>query len=618
MPATPSPCVEAHDDDAAGGAAVAVDGLDVGAHDLALRGDEEELLVRLGDELDGSHGSGLGALERDEPDALGAAVHGPEVAQRHALAVAGLGQHEDVAVGLDHAHAHDAVALARQADADDAGRVAAHGPDLALVEAGEAALRRGQDDVVLSRRDGHPGEGVVGPDREGPDAGGAHALEALDGRLLDEALHRGHDEVVAGLEVGQRDDRQDPLAGLHLDALEVDDGHALGLSGGVGNGVDLGAEDAPTIGEEERPVVRVGDEQVRHGILLDRARPDDALAAARLAPVGDEGLALDVAATRDGHHDVLVGDEVVVGELLVGAALDARATVLPVARVQLPELVADDLEDAPRVGQDVLELRDARDDRDVLVLDLLALERRQATQLHLEDGVGLDLGEPEAADEVGARGLHVRRLADGRDHGVEVVERGLEALEDVGAVTGLLEVELGAPAHDLATPVDVVLEERLERQGLGLAVDEGHDVGVEGHLQRRVLEEVVEHLAGRRVLLALDDDAHAVAVRLVAHVGDALDLAALHEVGDLLEQGRLVDLVGDGRGDDGGAAGTGLLERHLGLHDDSAAPVGVHVADGVDLLPLAGDRVAAPVVAEDRAAGGQVGAEQVLGRAGPW
>ena len=59
-----------------------------------------------------------------------------------------------------------------------------------------------------------------------------------------------------------------------------------------------------------------------------------------------------------------------------------------------------------------------------------------------------------------ARVLHVRRLADGPDDLVEVVERDLEALEDVGAVARLLEVELGAPTDDLAAPVDVVLEDR--------------------------------------------------------------------------------------------------------------------------------------------------------------
>ena len=141
----------------------------------------------------------------------------------------------------------------------------------------------------------------------------------------------------------------------------------------------------------------VGHQQVADGVLFDGARADDALAAARLAAVRDERLALDVAATADGDDHVLVGDEVVVAELLVGAALDARAAVLAVLDVQLAQLVADDLEHALGVGQDVLELGDALDDGHVLVLDLLALERRQTAQLHLEDGVGLDLARARSA-----------------------------------------------------------------------------------------------------------------------------------------------------------------------------------------------------------------------------
>src|ERR1700690_510944 len=57
------PFVQAHHDDTAGGAAVAVDGLHVGAHDLAPGADEEQLLIVLGDELDGRHGTRLAALE---------------------------------------------------------------------------------------------------------------------------------------------------------------------------------------------------------------------------------------------------------------------------------------------------------------------------------------------------------------------------------------------------------------------------------------------------------------------------------------------------------------------------------------------------------------------------
>ena len=56
-------------------------------------------------------------------------------------------------------------------------------------------------------------------------------------------------------------------------------------------------------------------------------------------------------------------------------------------------------------------------------------------------------------------------------------------------------------------------------------------------------------ISGTLAALELDDDAHAVAVGLVAQVGDALDPLVAHQVGDLLDQLRLVDLVGD-LGDD--------------------------------------------------------------------
>ena len=117
--------------------------------------------------------------------------------------------------------------------------------------------------------------------------------------------------------------------------------------------------------------------------------------------------------------------------------------------------------------------------------------------------------------------LDVGRLADRLDDRVEVVERDLEALEDVGPGARLLEVELGPPADDLAAVVDVVAEDALERQRLGLAVDEREHVQVERRLQRGVLEQVVQHLVRVRVALDLDVDPHPVAVGLVAQVADA-------------------------------------------------------------------------------------------------
>ena len=113
-----------------------------------------------------------------------------------------------------------------------------------------------------------------------------------------------------------------------------------------------------------------------------------------------------------------------------------------------------------RVGEDVLELGDQLDDREVLVLDLLALERGEAGEPHVEDRLGLELRqvEPRSSGSSGRRSTSAR-LADRLDDRVEVVEGDLEALEDVGPGAGLAEVELGPAPDDLAAVVDVVLED---------------------------------------------------------------------------------------------------------------------------------------------------------------
>ena len=132
------------------------------------------------------------------------------------------------------------------------------------------------------------------------------------------------------------------LAGLDLDAGQVDDRDPLGLAAGVGDRVDLGAEDAPAVREEERPVVGVGHEEAVDRVLLAGHVADDPLAAAALAPVGGHRLALDVAAPADRHDDVLVGDQVLVGHLAARVVDDARPALAGVLALELEQLVLDD------------------------------------------------------------------------------------------------------------------------------------------------------------------------------------------------------------------------------------------------------------------------------------
>jgi len=91
-------------------------------------------------------------------------------------------------------------------------------------------------------------------------------------------------------------------------------------------------------------------------------------------------------------------------------------------------------------------------------------------------------------------------------------------------------------------------------------------------------EELVQHDLGIGVLLEHHHHAHALAVRLVAQVGDALNLSAADEVRDLLDQVRLVHLVGQFADDDPRAPLGVLVDLGAPAHHHAAA-AGVEVVD---------------------------------------
>ncbi|MBP1770654.1 MAG: hypothetical protein H6P96_1272 [Candidatus Aminicenantes bacterium] len=151
----------------------------------------------------------------------------------------------------------------------------------------------------------------------------------------------------------------------------------------------------------------------------------------------------------------------------------------------------------------------------------------------------------------------------------------------MGPFLRLPQLEARPPQDDLLAVGDEVLHDIEEAQRLRLLVDDGQHDDAEGDLELGVLVEVVEDDLRQLSPLDLDDDAHALAVGLVADVGHPLDPLVVDELGDRFEQARLVDLVGDLENDDLVLFAFGRpLDEGLGpeMEDAPAVPVGVEEA----------------------------------------
>ena len=325
--------------------------------------------------------------------------------------------------------------------------------------------------------------------------------------------------------------------------------------------------------------MRRGREQVLDVVAVAQLRATHTLAAPVLHAVQIGLGALGVPARGDRDDDLLVGDEVLVGQVAVGRD-DARAAVVAELVDDLGQLGRDDRALTLVGGQDVLVVGDESLELEELVEDLLPLEGREAPQLHLEDRVGLQLVDVEQVDQARARLVDRGAATDQGDDVVERVERLAQAAVDVGLGLGLAQTELGAPADDADLVRDPVRDEAVEAQGAGHVVDDRQHVGAEVALQVGELVEVVEHDASHGVAADLDDDPAADArARLVAQVGDALQATGVHEVGDLAHQRIGVDLVRQLGDDELDAALGVLLDADDRAHRDRPATRAVHVLD---------------------------------------
>ncbi len=126
-------------------------------------------------------------------------------------------------------------------------------------------------------------------------------------------------------------------------------------------------------------------------------------------------------------------------------------------------------------------------------------------------------------------------------------------------LASLAQLEYGTTGDHFATVTHEGFQQVLEVQDPRTAVDQRNDVDAEHALQLGLGVEVVEDHLRHFATTQLDHDAHAVLVGLVTQLGDAFELLLFHQLGDLLDQASLVQLVRQ-LGDDDLLAAANLVD----------------------------------------------------------
>ena len=154
--------------------------------------------------------------------------------------------------------------------------------------------------------------------------------------------------------------------------------------------------------------MRRAHEEVLDVVTLLRVHPGHATPAAVLLAVRVQRQRLDVARVRDRDHHLLLADEVLDVDLVLGVG-DLRPAVVAEALGDLGELLLDEREDLVLVAEQLVQLGDALHLVRVLLADLVRLERGQLRQAQVEDRGRLDRGELEALDQLRPGAVAVRR-----------------------------------------------------------------------------------------------------------------------------------------------------------------------------------------------------------------
>ena len=152
----------------------------------------------------------------------------------------------------------------------------------------------------------------------------------------------------------------------------------------------------------------------------------------------------------NGDHDVFLGNQVLNANL--GFFFhDLGPALVTVFLLHFLKFLHDHLAQFYITCENLIQLGDLFPEFLQLVFDLLAFKTGQALQLHLENGLRLNLREFELGDQAFAGLGSILGRADQLDDGINVIQRLAQPFQNVSACFGLAQLVLSAAADDIHT-----------------------------------------------------------------------------------------------------------------------------------------------------------------------
>ena len=183
----------------------------------------------------------------------------------------------------------------------------------------------------------------------------------------------------------------------------------------------------------------------------------------------------------------------------------------------------------------------------MLFFNLPTFQRRQTTQLHIQNGLSLDFGQLEAVDQVLLGFVNILRFADGLDHSVNIFQSDQQSIQNVDARPRFGQFMVRTPHNDRLAMFDKDHQCALERQQSRLAIHQRQHLHTKSRLQHSVLIKLVQHSFWLRAAFQFDHDAHTPLIGLIPQVRDHIEFAAAGMVCDAFDQTGFVHLIRDFR-----------------------------------------------------------------------